>query len=44
MLGQWAACWPAPFEGVHLVALGRGYLRRRHGLRRIRFQIGELKL
>jgi hypothetical protein len=47
MLGQGVARRPAPFEGAHrnLVAHRRGdHLRRRLGLRRIRFQIGKLKL
>jgi hypothetical protein len=47
MLGQWSASRPAPFERRprHLLARRRGCdLGRRIGLRRIRLQIGELKL
>jgi hypothetical protein len=47
MLGQWAACRPAPFEGEHrnVIVCRRGcHLRRRLGLRRIRLQVGKLKL
>ena len=48
MLGQRTARRLAPFEGLHSNLLARcrrsRYPRRRFGLRRILFQVGELKL
>jgi hypothetical protein len=48
MLGQRTARRPAPFEGRHHNLLARRrrsrHPRRRFGLRRILFQVGELKL
>jgi hypothetical protein len=47
MFGQRTACRPPTFERCHSYLLARRHschLRRRLGLRRIRFQIGQLQL